>query len=68
MKYVICDPARSGKEQSGYAVNDPLEGWIFTILLSAATRFDSADEAERAICNHHRGEIGSDLIVTPVTK
>jgi hypothetical protein len=68
MKYVICDPARSDKELPGFAVNDPLEGWTFTYLLSHATRFDSEDEARKALNAHYKGDRGRDLLVTPVTK
>jgi hypothetical protein len=41
MQYVIYD-----SKNTGFAVNSLMEGWIFTTLLSAATRFDSESEAK----------------------
>lgn len=47
--YVIVDPARRPDELDGFAVNDPIEGWIFTWLPEHATRFDTATAARRTI-------------------
>jgi hypothetical protein len=68
MKYVICDPADPGRPDSrpGFAVNDPIEGWIFTLLLPQATRFDTVEAAEGAVRQHYRGRKG--LVVAPVSR
>lgn len=49
----------------GYAMNSPLEGWIFTVLLSAATKFDTKEEAEKAIATHYNYHSGVRLVVRP---
>jgi hypothetical protein len=47
-KYLIQDPDRGG-----FAKNDPIEGWIFTVLEAAATRFDSFEEAGKIADQHY---------------
>ena len=65
IKYVICDPARDAEEMPGYGFHSPIEGWIFTYLLAAATRFDSREHAENAMRRHYSQH--PQLLVTPVT-
>jgi hypothetical protein len=50
MKWIIVDRYSNDK---GYGFNSPIEGWIFTILKSAATRFNSKQEAQEAIKKHY---------------
>jgi hypothetical protein len=68
VKYVITDPARSAEDMPGFAMDSPIEGWIFTWLLSAATRFSTEQEAEEAIKRHYPGDKGKGLLVRPVSK
>ncbi len=71
-KFVIVDPARSTEEYVGFAMNSPIEGWVFTTMLSLATRFDSEETAKKAIKAHYTGRRGdssaSQLVVKPVSK
>jgi len=55
--YVIHDE-RGG----GWAVNDPIEGWIFTTLDSSATEFATVEEAKTAMRQHY-GTSRAQLIV-----
>ena len=65
MKYLIFNPippsAAAHHAGGGFAVNNPIEGWIFTVLESAATRFDTVQEAEKIIKVYYAGD--SNLIV-----
>ncbi len=71
-KFVIVDPPRSTEEYVGFAMNSPIEGWIFTTMLSIATRFNSEEAALKAIKAHYtnrRGDESADrLLVQPVSK
>jgi hypothetical protein len=49
-EFVIQDPDH---DPHGYAKDDPIEGWIFTILLAAATRFSSFAEARKVADAHY---------------
>jgi hypothetical protein len=51
MKFVIVD--RYSK-QKGYAYESPLEGWIFTTLISTAKRFNTRNEAQEVIKIHYK--------------
>lgn len=71
-KFVIAMPADRQKfaavrDVPAYAVNDPINGWIYTILLSAATRFDSEREA-RTIINCKYPSDKDILVIAPVSK
>lgn len=47
-KYLIRDAGGGG-----WAYNDPIEGWIFTTMQYAATKFDSRKAAKAAIREHY---------------
>lgn len=44
-KYLIEDPG-GAPGGGGWAMDNPIEGWCFTILRSAARRFDTFREAQ----------------------
>lgn len=66
MKYVIVDPRLTGcdaalaryvqsqdAEPVGYAFLSPMEGPIFTTILSAATKFDTLEQAEKVLADKY---------------
>ena len=53
-RFIIKDPPRSPDELPGYAVHDPINGWILTYLLSHATTFETAHLAAVALLAHYR--------------
>lgn len=66
MPFVIVDPARDHEEQPGFAVKQEIEGWLFTYLLPAATRFTTREEALKCIRTHYKGQ--KQLTVSEVSK
>lgn len=65
-QYIIVDnPPQDTKDQMpGYVANIPMEGWIFTWLLSRAERFSSEEEAWKVIQKHYPGS--KNLTVNPI--
>lgn len=51
-QYIIVDQP-TPQEMPGFVANIPMEGWIFTWLLSRAERFSSEEEARKVIQKHY---------------
>lgn len=56
MAFVIIDPIPGTQIPGGFAVHDPIEGWIFTILGQHATKFGTREEAEEVIEKHYKDQ------------
>jgi len=59
LKHIIVD-----KNGSGWVIEDPIEGWIFTRLRTDATTFDTETEARDAIEDNYPEAMRDQLIVS----
>lgn len=60
MRYILVEAAKPrpvllNQEAPGYVLNSPIEGWIMTLVIGHATRFETKEEALRTAKKHYPG-------------